>query len=183
MSISEGPQGDSARSRLHKASQVIIVSSVMFTFISYWRTAAIVLSDLGQHRVLHWRDCRAGDWPGRSVVHSGGDALQLRGAVRLHRECFAVRPWRRVPCDARSVGRIGRQGRRLGAAVRLRAHRPDQQRRCRAVHHGAGRGTERQLNFVPWVRTAGAVADCQSPSRSTSTARTCSGSTNPAARR
>ncbi len=47
MSITEGPQGDSARSRLHKASQVIIVSSVMFTFISYWRTAAIVLSDLG----------------------------------------------------------------------------------------------------------------------------------------
>ena len=47
MSISEGPQGDSVRSRLQKASQVIIVSSVMFTFISYWRTAAIVLSDLG----------------------------------------------------------------------------------------------------------------------------------------
>ena len=41
------PQGDSARSRLRQAAQVIIVSSVMFTFISYWRTAAIVLSDLG----------------------------------------------------------------------------------------------------------------------------------------
>ncbi|MHB8974261.1 MAG: amino acid permease [Pirellulaceae bacterium] len=47
MSNSEVPRGDSARSRLHKTSQVIIVSSVMFTFISYWRTAAIVLSDLG----------------------------------------------------------------------------------------------------------------------------------------
>ena len=26
--------------------QVIVVSSVMFTFISYWRTAAVVLCDL-----------------------------------------------------------------------------------------------------------------------------------------
>ena len=30
-----------------RVTQVIVVSSVMFTFISYWRTAAIVLSDLG----------------------------------------------------------------------------------------------------------------------------------------
>ena len=41
------PQDDSARQRLRQAAQVIIVSSVMFTFISFWRTAAIVLSDLG----------------------------------------------------------------------------------------------------------------------------------------
>ena len=47
MSISEGPQGDCCASGYTQASQVIIVSSVMFTFISYWRTAAIVLSDLG----------------------------------------------------------------------------------------------------------------------------------------
>jgi hypothetical protein len=47
MSIPEGPLGEAARSRLRNVSQVIIVSSVMFTFISYWRTAAIVLSDLG----------------------------------------------------------------------------------------------------------------------------------------
>ena len=49
MSISEDSQGDRARRRLPqgKASQVIIVSSVMFTFISFWCTAAIVLSDLG----------------------------------------------------------------------------------------------------------------------------------------
>src|SRR5437660_8640401 len=31
---------------LARAAQVIIVSSVMFTFISYWRTAAVVLCDL-----------------------------------------------------------------------------------------------------------------------------------------
>src|SRR5215831_10415112 len=32
--------------RLMTPSKVIIVSSVMFTFISYWRTAAVVLCDL-----------------------------------------------------------------------------------------------------------------------------------------
>ena len=40
-------RAEALRGRLPQASQVIIVSSVMFTFISYWRTAAIVLSDLG----------------------------------------------------------------------------------------------------------------------------------------
>src|SRR5437899_11358859 len=32
--------------RLSKQTQVIIIGSVMFTFISYWRTAAVVLCDL-----------------------------------------------------------------------------------------------------------------------------------------
>src|SRR5207302_4347674 len=40
-----GPPGSLGR-RLARAAQVIIVSSVMFTFISYWRTAAVVLCDL-----------------------------------------------------------------------------------------------------------------------------------------
>lgn len=46
MSSPDGLTGRSRR-RLASAAQVIIVSSVMFTFISYWRTAAIVLCDLG----------------------------------------------------------------------------------------------------------------------------------------
>src|SRR5690242_13582574 len=33
--------------RLMTAPRVIVVSSVMFSFISYWRTAAVVLCDLG----------------------------------------------------------------------------------------------------------------------------------------
>src|ERR1700719_3276173 len=36
----------SARSNVTAAAKMIIVSSVMFTFISYWRTAAVVLCDL-----------------------------------------------------------------------------------------------------------------------------------------
>src|SRR5207237_10678927 len=41
-SAPSGPRGE----RLRRAAQVIIVGSVMFTFISYWRTAAVVLCDL-----------------------------------------------------------------------------------------------------------------------------------------
>src|SRR6476660_3928261 len=32
--------------KVGRAAQVVVVSSVMFTFISYWRTAAIVLCDM-----------------------------------------------------------------------------------------------------------------------------------------
>ncbi len=46
MSSGEASISPSGRSRLAKAARVIIVSSVMFTFISYWRTAAVVLCDL-----------------------------------------------------------------------------------------------------------------------------------------
>src|SRR5256885_16178748 len=41
--MSSASAGGSSRRRL---TEVIIVSSVMFTFISYWRTAAVVLCDL-----------------------------------------------------------------------------------------------------------------------------------------
>ncbi len=48
MATSEGapPAPGSPGRRLSRAAQVLIVSSVMFTFISYWRTAAVVLCDL-----------------------------------------------------------------------------------------------------------------------------------------
>src|ERR687883_182918 len=38
--------GGNARGRAPSPLHVIIVGSVMFTFISYWRTAAVVLCDL-----------------------------------------------------------------------------------------------------------------------------------------
>jgi amino acid transporter/nucleotide-binding universal stress UspA family protein len=48
MSTSEGSATSASGlvRRLSRPAQVIIVSSVMFTFISYWRTAAVVLCDL-----------------------------------------------------------------------------------------------------------------------------------------
>jgi amino acid transporter/nucleotide-binding universal stress UspA family protein len=47
MATSEGsaPSGGIMRT-LSRPAQVLIVSSIMFTFISYWRTAAVVLCDL-----------------------------------------------------------------------------------------------------------------------------------------
>jgi amino acid transporter/nucleotide-binding universal stress UspA family protein len=46
MSTTEGPAGPAKGRGLTRAAQVIVVSSVMFSFISYWRTAAVVLCDL-----------------------------------------------------------------------------------------------------------------------------------------
>ncbi len=43
---SRGGSSDSFTQRLLHPTSVIIVTSVMFTFISYWRTAAVVLCDL-----------------------------------------------------------------------------------------------------------------------------------------
>lgn len=39
--------GGGRKSRILQSAQVIVIGSVMFTFISYWRTAAVVLCDLG----------------------------------------------------------------------------------------------------------------------------------------
>src|SRR5438045_5999113 len=48
MANSDDPGGSSGGGlgRFRRPAQVLIVSSVMFTFISYWRTAAVVLCDL-----------------------------------------------------------------------------------------------------------------------------------------
>lgn len=45
--MSSQPRPDSASSGVKNAARVIIVGSVMFSFISYWKTAAVVLCDLG----------------------------------------------------------------------------------------------------------------------------------------
>ena len=46
MSRSESSAAPSPARPLGRAASVIVVSSVMFTFISYWRTAAVVLCDM-----------------------------------------------------------------------------------------------------------------------------------------
>src|SRR2546430_17722190 len=43
---SNGPPSGNSSRRSMRTTQVIVVGSVMFTFISYWRTAAVVLCDL-----------------------------------------------------------------------------------------------------------------------------------------
>src|ERR1700723_4347737 len=44
--MSDASQKPASSGRLQRPIQVIVISSVMFTFISYWRTAAVVLCDL-----------------------------------------------------------------------------------------------------------------------------------------
>src|SRR5262245_40249325 len=44
--MSASPSEPSKTSTARRAAQVIIVGSVMFTFISFWKTAAVVLCDL-----------------------------------------------------------------------------------------------------------------------------------------
>ena len=182
MSIPEGPQGDSARSRLHKASQVIIVSSVMFTFISYWRTAAIVLSDLGS-----------------TAYYIGGIVEQAIGpaapwfilAVMLF--SYAVRS---VYIESVSLfvrGGVYRVTREalggLAAKVAVSALLFDYVLTGPISSVAAGQyimGLLAELSgtqLLPWVRTGGCGSDCRHASRSTSTVRICWGSTNPAARR
>src|SRR6266540_3861805 len=46
MSTTEGSGPAPSGRRLMRTAQIIVVSSVTFTFISYWRTAAVVLCDL-----------------------------------------------------------------------------------------------------------------------------------------
>src|SRR5215831_18406627 len=46
MSASMDSGGSWSGRKLGRAAQVVVVSSVMFSFISYWRTAAIVLCDM-----------------------------------------------------------------------------------------------------------------------------------------
>src|ERR1019366_8491032 len=45
-SMTPTPSPAPSSTGLKKAAQIIVVSSVMFTFISFWRTAAVVLCDL-----------------------------------------------------------------------------------------------------------------------------------------
>src|SRR5512134_1166661 len=43
---STGPQDLPPGQSVARTAQVVVVSSVMFTFISFWRTAAVVLCDM-----------------------------------------------------------------------------------------------------------------------------------------
>src|SRR5436853_184494 len=46
MATPDGTAGTGGSGRFGRAAKVIIVGSVMFSFISYWRVAAVVLCDL-----------------------------------------------------------------------------------------------------------------------------------------
>ena len=116
----------------------------MFTFISFWRTAAVVLCDMSSTvyyigAIVENAIGKAAPWFILAVLlFSYGDA------GRLHRKLRAVRARRRVSDRERSAGRLLGQGGRVGAVVRLRAHRADQRRIGRAIHCRAGAGNGRR---------------------------------------
>ena len=106
--------------------KVVVATTVMLSFISFWRAAAIVLSDLAS-----------------SAFYVGGIAEQAIGkaapwfilaimlfsyAVRaVYIEgCAMYRARRRVQGGARGDGLEDGEARGLGADVRLRAHGTDQ---------------------------------------------------------
>ena len=110
----------------------------MFSFISFWRTAAVVLCDMSSTvyylgAIVESEIGKAAPW-----FILARAAVQLRHAGRLHRKLRAVRSRRRLSHRERSARRIRGQGGGLGAALRLRAHRPDQRRLGRAVHRRSG---------------------------------------------
>src|SRR5882757_6950053 len=63
--------------RLRQAVPVIIVSSVTFTFISYWRTAAVVLCDLASTVYYIGGIVENAIGPSAPWFHPGGHAVQL----------------------------------------------------------------------------------------------------------
>ncbi len=118
------------------AIKVFVATSVMLTFISFWRAAAIVLSDLAS-----------------SAYYVGGDAEKVIGksapwfvlAVMLF--SYAVRAiyiesssmfvsGRGVPRSETGHGRYPGQAVRVGIAVRLHPDRSHQLSRRRSVRRG-----------------------------------------------
>ena len=190
MSSLSDSSGSWSGRKLGRAAQVVVVSSVMFTFISYWRTAAVVLCDMSSTvyyigAIVESAIGKAAPWFILAVLlFSYGDAR------RVHRKLRAVRARRRVSRRERSAGRISGQAGRLGAVVRLRAHRADQRRVGRAVHRRLDSGNaDAACSACISTSTAGNAsrtgARWRSPARSrcTSCGRICWAFTNRAARR
>ena len=93
---STDPQDPPASRSVGRAAQVVVVSSVMFTFISFWRTAAVVLCDMSSTvyyvgAIVENAIGKAAPWFILAVL-----LVQLRDACGLHRKLRTVRAWRRL---------------------------------------------------------------------------------------
>ena len=134
MSAGENVQ-DKPRRRGPTTSQVLVVTSVMFTFISYWRTAAIVLCDLASTAyyiggIVESQIGKAAPWFILAVmlfsyavrsVYIESCAMFVRGGVyRIVKEAMGG-----------GLARLAVSA----PALRLHPHRADQRRDGRAVYH------------------------------------------------
>ena len=113
--------------------KVVVATTVMLSFISFWRAAAIVLSDLASTAYYVGGIAEGGHRQIRALVHPGDHAVLVRGARHLHRKLLDVRARRRVQGGARGHGRHAGQVLGLRPDVRLRADRPHQRRQRRPV--------------------------------------------------
>jgi hypothetical protein len=102
-------------SKISTASKVVVATTVALSFISYWRGAAIVLSDLASSMFYAGGIAERSDWKVCSLVCPRRDAFQLRRALCVHGKLWHVRARRRLRRGTRQHGPIS------GAIFRLRA--------------------------------------------------------------
>ena len=125
------------------AVKVFVATTVMLTFISFWRASAIVLSDLASSAYYAGGDAEKVIGKSAPWFILGGHAVQLRRAGALYRIQQHVRSRRRIPRGKRGHGRNAGQVFGIGPALRLRSDWADQRRFCRAIpgglHQGHGR--------------------------------------------
>ena len=137
--------------------QVVVATTVFLSFISFWRAAAIVLADLGSSAFYAGGIAEQAVGKAAPVVHPRRHAVLVRRPGDLHRKLDHVRAGRRLPRRQGGDGRHARQAVGLGAAVRLRPHRPDQRHLGRPVHRRAAqrpvaRGSDRRSTCRPTRR-------------------------------
>ena len=112
--------------------KVVVATTVMLSFISFWRAAAIVLSDLASS--AYYVGGIAETAIGKSAPWFILAIMLFSYAVRAIyiESCQHVRARRRVQGGPRSHGRDAGQVLRLRPDVRLRSHRADQSASARA---------------------------------------------------
>ena len=84
--------------------RIVVATSVMLTFISFWRAAAIVLNDLGSSAFYAAGIAEQAVGQSRTVVHPRGHALLFHRSRGVRRELLDVRARRRLPRGQRSLG-------------------------------------------------------------------------------
>ena len=122
----------SLESAKRPAVKVFVATTVMLSFISFWRAAAIVLSDLASSAYYVGGD--AEKVIGKSAPWFILDAVRQWRARALYRIEQHVRARRRLPSGQRSAG--GKPGEDIGFcfAVRLCADRTNQRGFRRPLH-------------------------------------------------
>ena len=93
--------------------RIVVATSVMLTFISYWRAAAIVLNDLASSAFYACGIAEQAVGKSAPWFIVARDAVFIHGARRLRGKLLDVRPRRRLSSRQRSTRRNPRQTQRL----------------------------------------------------------------------